>query len=163
LRVRQSYTDSLGGFKLTMAAKPGDLRILNPVLIPLVSAKLISGEVDTMRLRAVGREYLAIGEMKMPYKNLRFRYLRSGKDERQRFSTRVLNYVANNFILRKKNSTRTGQVFAYRVRDRSSINYLLRIALSGMSSSAGLKKNRKLYHRYQHELEKKGLPPPVYE
>lgn len=85
LRVRQSYTDSLGGFKLTMQAKPGDLRLLNPVLIPLVSAKLISGEVDTMRLRAVGREYLAMGEMNMPYKNLRFRYLRSGKDERQRF------------------------------------------------------------------------------
>lgn len=163
LRVRQSYTDSLGGFKLTMQAKPGDLRILNPVLIPLVSAKLVSGEVDTMRLRAVGREYLAIGEMSMPYKNLRFRYLRSGKDERQRFSTRLLNYVANNFIIRKKNSTRTGQVFAYRLRDRSSINYLLRIALSGMSSSAGLHKNRKLYHRYQQELKKKGLPPPLYE
>ena len=163
LRVRQSYTDSLGGFKLTMQAKPGDLRVLNPVLIPLVSAKLISGEVDTIRLRAVGREYLAIGEMNMPYKNLRFRYLRSGKDERQRFSTRVLNYFANNFIIRKKNSTRTGQVFAYRVRDRSSINYLLRIALSGMSSSAGLHKNRKLYRRYQQELQQKGLPPPVYE
>jgi len=119
--------------------------------------------VDTLSLRAVGREYLAIGEMKMPYKNLKFRYLKSGKDEKQRFFVRLKNYIANTFIIRKSNSSRTGQVFALRARDRSSINYLLRITLSGVSSSAGVNRQKKMYRRYLHELEKKGLPPPGYE
>lgn len=163
LRVKESYTDSLGGFKMTLRAKAGDLTVLNPVLIPLVSAKLISGEVDTLNMRAVGREYLAIGEMQVPYKNLKFRFLKSGKDEKQRFSMRVLNFLANTLIIRKNNSSRTGPVFALRLRDRSAINYLLRIAVSGMSSSAGVKKNKKMYRRYLHELELKGLPPAGYE
>jgi hypothetical protein len=163
LRVKESYTDSLGGFKMTLRAKAGDLTVLNPALIPLVSAKLISGEADTLNMRAVGREYLAIGEMQVPYKNLKIRILKSGKDEKQRFSTRVLNFLANSFVIRKNNSSRTGHVFALRLRDRSAINYLLRIAMSGMSSSAGVNKNKKLYRRYLHELEKKGLPPPDYE
>ena len=163
LRVKESYTDSLGGFKMTLRAKAGDLTVLNPALIPLVSAKLISGEADTLNMRAVGREYLAIGEMQVPYKNLKIRILKSGKDEKQRFSTRVLNFLANSFVIRKNNSSGTGHVFALRLRDRSAINYLLRIAMSGMSSSAGVNKNKKLYRRYLHELEKKGLPPPDYE
>ncbi len=163
LRLKESYTDSLGGFKMTLRAKAGNLAILNPVLIPLVSAKLISGEVDTLHMRVVGREYLAIGEMQMNYKNLKFRYLKDGKDEKQRFFTRLKNYIANTFIIRKNNSSRNGHVFALRARDRSAINYLLRITLSGMSSSAGVTKNKKLYRRYLHELEKKGLPPPGYE
>lgn len=163
LRLKESYTDSLGGFKMYLRAKAGDLTVLNPALIPLVSAKLISGEVDTLTMRAVGREYLTIGEMKMPYKNLKFRYLKTGRDEKQRFSTRVLNFLANTLVIRKNNSSRTGHVFALRLRDRSAINYLLRIALSGMSSSAGVNKNKKLYRRYLQELEKKGLPPPGFE
>ncbi len=163
LRVKQSYTDSLGGFKMTLRAKAGDMTVLNPVLIPLASAKILSGEVDTLHLRAVGREYLTIGEMQMYYKNLKFRYLKNGKDEKQQFFSRLLNYIANNFIIRKNNHSRTGHVFALRVRDRSAINYLLRIAFSGMSSSAGVTKNKKLYRRYRLELEKKGLPPPGFE
>ena len=163
LRLKESYTDSLGGFKMTLRAKPGNLNVLNPVLIPLVSAKLITGDVDTLNMRVVGREYLAIGEMKMFYKNLKFRILKNGKDEKQPFMTRLLNYVANNFIIRKNNSSRTGWVFALRARDRSAINYLLRIALSGMSSSTGYKSNKKMYRRYQHELEKKGLPSIDFE
>ena len=163
LRLKESYTDSLGGFKMTLRAKPGNLAVLNPVLIPLVSAKLISGEVDTLHLRATGREYMTIGEMQMNYRNLKFRYLKDGKDEKQRFFTRLKNYIANTFVIRKNNSSRTGHVFALRARDRSAINYLLRITLSGVSSSAGVTKNKKLYRRYLHELEKKGLPPPWYE
>lgn len=163
LHVKQAYTDSLGGFKMTMQAKAGDLRILNPVLIPLASAKIVSGEIDTIYLAAVGREYLAIGKMQMYYRGLKFRYLKNAKDGKQPFMTRLLNAAANTFVLRRNNKSRTGDVFFIRKRDRSSINYLLRIALSGMSNSAGIKNYRKQMRKYRAEMEKKGLPPVDYE
>lgn len=163
LRVKQSYTDSLGGFKMTMQAKAGDITILNPVLIPLASAKIVSGDIDTIFLSAVGREYLAIGKMQMYYRGLKFRYLKNAKDGKQPFMTRLLNAAANTFVLRRNNKSRTGDVFFIRKRDRSAINYLLRIALSGMSNSAGIKNYRKQMRKYRDEMEKKGLPPVDYE
>ncbi|MBC7873823.1 MAG: hypothetical protein H7Y01_07505, partial [Ferruginibacter sp.] len=70
LRVKESYTDTLGGFLMSMRVKPFDLTVLNPVLIPLASLKLESGYLDTLSLRAIGREYLSLGEMQMFYHDL---------------------------------------------------------------------------------------------
>lgn len=159
LRVKESYSDSLGGFLMTLRMKPGDLRVLNPVLIPMASVKLLSGELDTLSMRAVGREYLALGEMKMYYDDLRIQLLKNGTDSGKTFFTRLANFIANTFIIRKNNHSRTGNVFFIRQRDRSAINYLIKIAISGMASSVGAKNNRRMLRRYQHELEKRKLPP----
>lgn len=158
LKVQAAYRDSLSGFRMTLRAKAGDIRVLNPVLIPLVSVKLNSGELDTLSLRATGREYLTLGELKMYYRNLSIRFLKAGKDERQAFLTRLKSFMANSFVIRKNNKSRTGDVFALRKRDRSAINYLLRIVISGMGSSTGAKSNKKMIRRYRQELRQKGLP-----
>jgi len=158
LKVKAAYLDSLSGFRMTLRAKAGDIRVLNPVLIPLVSVKLNSGELDTLSLRATGREYLTLGELKMYYRNLSIRFLKAGKDERQAFLTRLKSFMANSFVIRKNNKSRTGDVFALRKRDRSAINYLLRIVISGMGSSTGAKSNKKMIRRYRQELQDRGLP-----
>ncbi|MCX6319336.1 MAG: hypothetical protein NTW29_18815 [Bacteroidetes bacterium] len=163
LRVKESYTDSLGGFLMTVRLKPGDLRVLNPVLIPMASVKLLSGELDTLNMRAVGREYLALGEMNMYYDNLRIQLLKNGTDSGKTFFTRLANFIANTFIIRKNNHSRTGNVFFIRQRDRSAINYLIKIAISGMASSVGAKNNRKMMRRYERELERRHLPPIDFE
>lgn len=163
LRVKQSYTDSLGGFRMSLKAKPGDITVLNPALVPLTSLKLLSGKFDTLSMRVLGREYLALGEMKMKYENLKIRFLKTGRDEKQVFFTRLTSFAINSFVIRDQNKTRTGSVFFIRQRDRSAINYLLRIALSGMSSSVGVKNNKKMIRRYRHELQEKSLPPVGFE
>jgi hypothetical protein len=84
--------------------------------------------------------------------------LKGGKDVKQPFFTRLLSFGANTFLLRKNNNSRPGNVFFIRQRDRSAINYLIKIAMSGMMSSVGIKNNRKMIRQYKHELEKRKLP-----
>lgn len=159
LQVKQSYTDSLGGFLMTARLKGGDIRTLNPVLTPLAAVKLISGTTDTIDLRAVGREYLAIGEMKMFYSNLKVELLKSPADSAKTLMTRLKNLIAGIFVIRRNNHSRTGDVFFIRQRDRSAINYLVRIVLSGIASSVGARNHKKMMRRYEDELKKRNLPP----
>lgn len=159
LKVKESYTDTLGGFLMTVRMKPADLTVLNPVLIPLASVKLESGYLDTLSMRAVGREYLSLGEMQMLYHDLKIRILKNGNETNKSFLNGLVNFLANSFVVKKNNKSRTGNVFFIRNRDKSAINYLIKIALSGMASSAGVKSNKKMIRRYKKELEKRNLPP----
>ncbi len=157
LRVVESYTDTLAGFLMTLRMGPTDMLILNPVLVPAASVKIKSGYIDTMHMRAVGREYISFGEMSMFYHDLKIQVLKSGNEKKKRFF--LLNFIANAFIVKDKNTSRTGTIFYVRERDRSAINYLLRMAMSGMSSSVGVKNSRKLVRNYQHEIDMRHLPP----
>lgn len=158
LRVRESYTDSLGGFVMTLRLKPGDLTVLNSALIPLASVKLLSGKLDTLSMRAVGREYLALGEMKMFYNDLKIQFLKDGGLSKRTIFNKLMTFFVNTFVIRKNNRSRIGDVFFIRHRDRSAINYLIRIAMSGMASSIGAKDYKKMIRRYKEELERKKLP-----
>ena len=51
-----------------------------------------------------------------------------------------------------------GRVFFIRQRDKSAINYLIKIAMSGMASSVGIKSNKKMMRKYRKELEQRNLP-----
>jgi len=151
LTVKESYTDSLAGFLLSAGINHTDARILNPILIPLVSAKLVSGFLDTLSMQVTGKEYAAVGEMKMFYHDLKIRILKDGKEEEKSVLRGIMNFVANNFIIKKSNHSRTGTVFFERLRNKSTLNYLVKITLSGVSSSAGIKKSKKLLRRYKNK------------
>lgn len=148
---------------MSLRLKPGDLRVLNSALIPLASVKLISGDLDTLDMRAVGREYLSLGEMKMFYRNLKIQLLKNGVESKKTIFTRFVSFIANTFIIKANNKSRIGNVFYIRQRDRSAINYLIKISLSGMASSVGAKKNKKMIRKYKNELEKRKLPPIDFE
>lgn len=163
LRVRESYTDSLAGFFMTMRMKPADLRILNPVLIPLNSVKVQSGYMDTLAMRVAGKDHLTFGEMKMFYHDLKIKFLKDGSETKKSFLTGLITFVANSFVVRNKNKSRTGTVFFIRNRDRSAVNYLIKIVMSGIASSIGAKSNRKLISKYKKELRQRNLPPFDYD
>jgi hypothetical protein len=163
LRVKESYTDTLGGFLMTLRVKPADMTVLNAALIPLASIKMESGFLDTLTMRAVGREYLSLGEMQMFYHDLKIRLLKNGDEINKTFLNSVISFLANSLVIKKNNKSRTGNIFFIRKRDKSAINYLIKIAMSGMASSAGVKSNRKMLRRYKQELEKRKLPPIDFE
>ena len=105
-----------------------------------------------MSMRVVGREALAFGEMKMAYHDLKVNVVNTKK--KRGFLTFLVNTMIKN-----KNTDKKGTVFFERLRNRSAINYLVKITLSGVSSSIGIKKSDKLLRRYK----KVGKNIPVAE
>jgi len=163
LRLRESYLDSLAGFLMTARLKPADMRILNPVLVPLVSARLKSGYLDTMSMRVHGNEYYAYGDMLMLYHNLKAEIILTKNKKKRKFLTGLLNFAANSFLIKNKNTKRTGKIFYLRNRERSSLNYLIKMVISGASTSTGVKGNRKLIRHYKKEVRQRNLPPVDYD
>lgn len=155
LKVKQSYSDDQSGFLLTFRLQPGDLKVVNPVLIPLASVKLESGFLDSLAVTVYGREAVAMGEIKMFYHDLKIKFLNNGEERKKKFLLGLKTFLANSFVVRKNNKSKTGQVFYLRKRDKSFINYYIKIIGSGVASSIGAKNNKKLIKKYQRESRNK--------
>ncbi len=147
LDLKESYTDSLGGFLMHVQMGPADLTILNPVLRPLASAELRSGLLDSMNMHVTGREAFAIGEMKMVYHDFKIKVINTNTNKKRG----LLSFIANSFV-KNKNTEKKGTVFFTRLRDRSAINYLVKITLSGVSSSIGIKKTDRLAKKNKQRM-----------
>jgi hypothetical protein len=164
LRVKESYTDSLNGFLMTLRMKPASsLTFLNPVLIPLSNIKITSGIIDSLHLRAIGSEYVSLGEMNMFYRNLKIKLMKGGEDTRPTFLRNVLSSLANTFVIKKNNNGQSSIVYFERRRDRSFFNYIVKMTFSGMASSLGIKNNKKYMRQYKKVLEEGNLPPIRFE
>lgn len=159
LRVRESYADTAGGFLMTVRMRPGSLTYLNPALIPLASLKLKSGYLDTLYMRAYGKDFLSFGEMRMHYHDLRVEFIRNGNETKKGLLSGLMTFIANRFVIRKQNQNRVGTVYFPRLRDRSFINYYIKITMSGVATSVGAKKSRKLVRKYEKEMGRRQLPP----
>jgi len=158
LRTRESYLDTLSGFLITLRMQPHSMLYLNKILPALSSIKLQSGYLDTLTMRAVGQEYLSLGEMRMYYHDLKVQFLKNGKEEKKRFLQGLMTFIANSFIVKNENKKRVGVVYFPRLRDRSFINYYIKIVMSGVASSVGAKKNKRLMRRYNKQLKIRQLP-----
>ena len=161
LRLRESYTDSLGGFLMTVRIKPADMRILNSILPQFARATIESGYLDTLNMRVAGGEYMAYGEMDMFYRDLKVRIL--PKHGRKTLTSSLINFIANTFVIKNENRKRTGNVFFIRNREKSAFNYLVKILVSGVTTSVGAKGNKKAERSYKKELRKRNLPPLDYD
>ena len=158
LRTRESYLDTLSGFLITLRMRPQSMMYLNKILPALSSIKLQSGYLDTLTMRAVGQEYLSLGEMRMNYHDLKVQFIKNGKEEKKRFLQGLITFIANSFIIKNENKKRVGVVYFPRLRDRSFINYYIKIVMSGVASSVGAKKNKRLMKRYNKQLKIRQLP-----
>jgi hypothetical protein len=157
IRFHESYTDTLSAFLLQIRVGRLSLPMLNPVIGPLASAKVVSGYLDTLELKAIGREYIAHGKMKMLYKDLKVEFLNKNDQGKKTFVTKVISIVAN--LLVKRNNLKTsGSVFAERNRERSFINYWIKIVLGGSLTNAGIRSNSKQEKKYRKALKKVKVP-----
>lgn len=147
LQVKGSYTDTLQGFVMKVQMGKADLRILNNALGPLAGASLKSGSLDTMTMLVTGNDKVAYGEMLMIYHDLKVSIAGKPHQEKKSFLKGLINSIANT-ILKNKNTSRKGVVFFVRLQDRSALNYLVKITMSGVGSSAGLGKNKRQLTRY---------------
>lgn len=159
LRTRESYLDTLSGFLITLRMRPHSMLYLNKILPALSSVKLQSGYLDTLTMRAIGRDDIALGEMRMYYHDLKVQFLKNGKEDKKRFLQGLITFIANSFIIKNDNKKRVGVVYFPRLTDRSFINYYIKIAMSGVASSVGARKNQRLMKRYNKQLKVRQLPP----
>jgi hypothetical protein len=139
--------------------QPHSMLYLNKILPALSSIKLQSGYLDTLTMRAVGQDYLSLGEMRMYYHDLKVQFLKNGSEEKKRFLQGLMTFIANSFVIKNENKKRVGVVYFPRLRDRSFINYFIKIAMSGVASSVGAKKNKRLMKRYNKQIKVRQLPP----
>jgi hypothetical protein len=109
-------------------------------------------------MRAIGHDYLSLGEMRMYYHDLKVQFLKNGKEEKKTFLQGLKTFIANSFVIKNENTKRVGVVYFPRIRDKSFINYYIKIAMSGVASSAGAKKNKKLMKKYNRQLKVHQLP-----
>lgn len=159
LRVRESYHDTLGGFLMTTSVSPFHTSILNPSLIPMVSVDFESGFIDTLQMRAVGREYVSIGSMKMLYRDLKVNFLDKEDTSKHSVKNVILKFAANNFVIKTNNTNRIGKVYFERDRHRAVFQYWIKMILSGVTTSVGAKSNKKQIKKYMKQLNQKKLPP----
>lgn len=159
ISLKESYIDSLNSFLLNVSIKPTPLSILNPLLVPLSNVKLTSGILDSLTMKAIGRNDIALGEMKMHYHDLRIKLVKDGDPDKSTFFQNVVSFLANTFLIKKNNTSRTGVIYYDRQSTQPFTKYIVKMTLSGVASSVGVKKNRKYMKAYQKELEKSGMPP----
>lgn len=156
VNLRQSYTDSLSGFVLNAKVGGTDLSVLNPFLLPSVNIKIDKGVLDSMHFKVIGRDDVALGEMNLHYHDLRIKFIKDGDPDHSTFTQKILSFAANSFILKNKNSRRIGVMYAKHEIKSSFVNYIVKMTLSGLSTSVGFKRNRKMMKEYNKELEKNG-------
>jgi hypothetical protein len=156
--LKQSYTDSLGGFLMTAKVKSSDMTLLNPFLVPVANVRVASGVLDSVSLTAVGRDDLAFGEMNMHYHKLRVQFIKDGDPDKSTTMQKVLGFIANTFIIRRNNTARKGLIYFDHISTQSFVNYIVKTTLSGVASSVGFKKNRKYMKRYEQRLADCGHP-----
>ena len=154
LLARESYNDSLAGIHMVLKADNADMTFLNTALIPLASAKVRSGHLDTLVMDVNANEYTAYGTMKMNYRNLKIGILKKGDENKKNVWTRLINFAANTFLLKHNNNNkRVGTVYFERLRERSFFNYLVKMTISGIAYTTGLKKEKKKINEYRRKTK----------
>ena len=163
LNLMQSFRDSLAGFLMHASISPVDARILNDALAALASVRLQSGYLDTLTMTVVGSEHYALGEMEMQYHGLKIRFLKNGTDDKRGLFKGLANFFANAFVIKNANRKKAYIIFQERFREKSAINYIVKITLSGIGHTIGIRNNKKLLRQYKKELRKRNLPPLDYD
>jgi hypothetical protein len=157
IRFHESYADSIGSFLYRVRIGQFGLPALNSVILPTTNMKINKGWLDTLELRVMGNDYLAHGKMRMYYKDFKIQFLSNKELEKRTVFTRMLSWMANTF-LRTNNVEKTGTVFAERTREKSFVNYWVKIVLSGAMTNTRIRKNSKQEKRYQKALKRIQVP-----
>jgi hypothetical protein len=135
-----------------------NLTALNPILRPFASAELKSGYLDTIRMSAIGRKYVAYGIMKMYYYDLNAQLLSKGDSSAKTIVTKSASFFANR-IVHTRNRRGTGDVFAERDPEKGFVNYWVKIVIGGVLTNSGVRTDKKQQRKYKKALNNHDVPP----
>ncbi|MFM9027622.1 MAG: DUF748 domain-containing protein, partial [Bacteroidota bacterium] len=138
VHFRQSYTDSLQAFWMRMRLSDFDMNRMNALLSPLMRIELVSGKIDTMTILVKGNDHFSFGTIDMRYKDL-FVCMRSDGKKRG-FIHRTADWGAN-LYLRNTDNGKPNLLFRRRLKKRGQFNYWGKIAVEGLLSKIGIKRD----------------------
>ncbi|HBH06569.1 MAG TPA: hypothetical protein DDX92_08210 [Flavobacteriales bacterium] len=128
-------------FYMTATVGRFDAVELNKYIEPVGFIQLQSGELQSMNMYAFGNDNLAIGRMGLYYNDLRIKILDEETMRSKGLGAALRNAVGNT-IVKSKNKYRRFKrrkpIYFERNKNRSFLNYMVKIALSGASTNIGL-------------------------
>jgi hypothetical protein len=154
-QFRQSYYDSIQGFVLGVRMGAMEMQELNRLMIPLNNIRVDRGQINELAMRVKGNDHFAFGSMDMNYNNLKVSVL--NQENRKKG---LISWLANIFV-RGQNS-KTGLIYTERLKNKSVFNFWSRIALNGLMTNLGVRKNGKQVRKFYKGLEKYELPPDLF-
>ncbi|MFT3936849.1 MAG: hypothetical protein QM726_24705 [Chitinophagaceae bacterium] len=153
---KEAYNDSLSYFFAGVHISPMALQEFSSVTIPLASVGVDRGNADTMFAQWVGNKYGAYGRMNFYYKDLKVRLLDAKDNTKKPLLLSLVNAIAP--LILHKNNSEASQMFFMRDREKFVFNYWVKTILSGLSTSAGIKRNKKMIKNYKKAKAQYSLP-----
>lgn len=150
---RESYVDSLAGFKANAHFSDIDLKDLSNISRPMALVDITSGDSENLYSSWSGNHYAATGTMNFNYDNLKVKFV-DKDDSGWHVGTKLKTFAANLILPNSKHK----QTMMYAERDphKFVFNYLIKMQISGMLSTFGLKSDKKYLRSYNksHQLYK---------
>gem|GEM_PF-5012257 len=156
MQFSQSYADSLQTFLMQARMQQFNLVRLDSLLKPLLNIQIKSGNISSMRLQVKGNDMLAFGNMDLRYNHLKLTLLDKQGKNRFLFS-KLLNGLANTLVANKDNG-RSDVVYTERKREKAIFNFWSGIAISGLLTNLGIKKDKKQIKKYKRQAHRLQLP-----
>lgn len=152
---RQSYLDSLQAFNMRARMGSMNLAALNSLLVPMVSVKIDRGIADSLLLVVDGNDLVAFGSMYMHYHNLRLSLLKRGEGEY--FLSKFYNWLLN-VVVRSKDNSKKKSLYQERLRNKAIYNFWGKIAINGLLTNLGLKRDKNQLRKYKKAADHNGTP-----
>ncbi|WP_080057892.1 hypothetical protein [Spirosoma aerolatum] len=156
LLYRESYGDSLAGFRMSLNTSGVHLPELTRITSPMIAANLEAGYAQPIRARVAGNRYASVGMMQLHYKDLKIHLLSPADTTKKTLLTRFKNFVVGQ-VIRKKNEA-DSRIFYDRDPQVFIFGYWIKTMLSGVMTSAGVKRNKKYHDSYLKLSQQRPLP-----
>jgi hypothetical protein len=153
-QFRESYQDSIQGFLMAVRMGGMEMQELNRLMIPLNSIRVDRGQIRSVALRVKGNDHFAYGSMDMVYDDLKVSVLNQESKKKG-----LISWLANIFVRGRNN--KTGIIYTERLKDKSVFNFWSKIALNGLMTNLGVRKNGKQVRKLYKGMEKYELPPDL--
>ncbi len=153
---KESYADSLAGFVANVHFTGIDLREFSNISRPMGSLDISSGYADNLYSSWSGNQYAATGTMNFSYDHLKVKFLNPEGKNGWHLSSKVKTFAANLII--PNSHHKSSMMFVERDANKFVFNYWIKMQISGIMSTFGLKSDKKYQKKYNENHERYGLP-----
>lgn len=153
---KESYVDSLAGFVANVHFSAIDLKDFSNVSRPMGSLDISSGYSDHLYSRWSGNQYAATGSMEFSYDQLKVKFLNPEGKNGWHFSSKMKTFAAN--LLIPNSHHKSAMMFVERDPNKFVFNYWIKMQLSGIMSTFGLKSDKKYLKTFNKNHQRYQLP-----